>query len=185
MAAPVDYFVTADPSWNLLQTQNVNLKYDTSLLDANVYLPAFSTIDGTDVQIQIANVGGGTVNVIAYSEVGPPPVQNLIGGATSFSFTGDGLIYTLKIKQIDGVAIEWEIEEPVSSSVLALTQADLATPSYVNLPVGFVVYVLDYDATGKGCSIQKTTAANSNFQDWVVTATEATASTGGFGKNPI
>lgn len=182
--AATSYFLAADPSWNLLQLQNVNLKYDTSASDADVFLPQLSAVSAVEVQIQIANVGGGTVNLFAYSEVGPPPVQDTIGGATSFSFTGDGLIYTLKIKQIDGVAIEWEIEEPVSTVAAALAQAGLATPTYVNLPVGFVVYVTNYNATGKGCAIQKTTAANSDFNDWVVIATEATASTGGFGQNP-
>jgi hypothetical protein len=183
--AATSYFLAADPSWNLLQLQNVNLKYDTSLTDADVFLPELSTVSAFEVQIQIANVGGGTVNLFAYSEVGPPPVQNTIGGAISFSFTGDGLIYTLKIRQIDGVGIEWEIEEPVSSVAAAIAQGDLATPQYVNLPVGFVVYVTDYDGSGKGCSIQKTTATNGDFQDWVVTATEDTTSTGGFGVNPI
>lgn len=183
MAGTVDYFVTADPSWNLLQTQNVYLKYDTSVDNADVYLPELSTFTGLDVQIQVTNSGTGDVTLIAYSEVGPPVVQNTIGGATSF-VVGPNITLTLRIKQIDGVGIEWEIEEPVSTSVAALAQADLATPTYVNYPIGFVVYVLDYDATGKGCSIQKTTVANSDFQDWVVTATEATASTGGFGQNP-
>ena len=91
---------------------------------------------------------------------------------------------TLRIKQIEGIAIEWEIEEPVSTSVAALVQAGLATPTYVNYPIGFVVYVLDYNATGEGCSIQKTSVLNGDFSDWIVTATELTASTGGFGQNP-
>jgi hypothetical protein len=182
--AVVDYFVTADPSWNLLQTQNVYLKYNTTIDDADVYLPELSTFTGLDVQIQVTNTGPGDVTLIAYSEAGPPAVQNTIGGATSF-IVGADVTLTLRIKQIEGIAIEWEIEEPVSTSVAALAQAGLATPTYVNYPIGFVVYVLDYNATGEGCSIQKTSVANGDFNDWIVTATELTASTGGFGQNPV
>lgn len=182
--AVVDYFVTADPSWNLLQTQNVYLKYNTAVDDADVYLPELSTFTGLDVQIQVTNSGAGDVTLIPYSEVGPPAVQNTIGGATSF-IVGPNITLTLRLKQIDGVGIEWEIEEPVSSVAAAIAQADLATPQYVNLPVGFVVYVTDYDGSGKGCSIQKTSVANGDFNDWIVTATELTASTGGFGQNPV
>jgi hypothetical protein len=179
----VNYFVAADPSWNLLQTQNVYLKYNTAVDDADVYLPELSTFTGLDVQIQVTNSGAGDVTLIPYSEVGPPAVQNTIGGATSF-VVGANVTLTLRIRQIDGVGIEWEIEEPVSTSVGALAQAGLATPTYVNYPIGFVVYVLNYNATGEGCSIQKTSVANGTFLDWIVTATELTASTGGFGQNP-
>jgi hypothetical protein len=181
--ATVNYFVAADPSWNQLQTQNVYLKYDTSVDDADVFLPELSTFTGLDVQIQVTNSGTGDVTLIAYSEVGPPVVQNTIGGANSF-LVAPGVTLTLRIRQIDGIAIEWEIEEPVSTSVAALAQAALATPAYVNYPIGFVVYVLDYNATGDGCSIQKTSVANGDFNDWIVTATESNASTGGFGANP-
>jgi hypothetical protein len=184
MATPTtNYFIVQDPSWSLLQLQNVYLKYDTSVTNAAVRLPQLSTVVGKDVQIQITNVGGGALTVFPFSQAGPPSIQDTISGGIAFQFTKE--TYTLKIKQIDGVAVEWEIEEPVSISVAALNQAGLATPTYVNYPIGFVVYVLDYNATGKGCSIQKTSVANGDYQDWIVTATENTFDTGGFGLNPI
>jgi hypothetical protein len=183
MAAATPYYVATNELSNLLQLQNVYFKYDTSVNDADVFLPELSTVTGLDCQIQITNSGSGLVTLIAYSEVGPPAIQDTIGGANSFEIAA-GVTLTLRIKQIDGVAIEWQIEEPVSISVAALNQAGLATPTYVNYPIGFVVYVLDYNATGKGCSIQKTSVAAGTFADWIVTATEATASTGGFGANP-
>lgn len=181
--AVIPYYLTNGDLPNLLQLQNRYLKYDTSVDDADVFLPELSTVTGLDSQIQITNSGSGIVTLKAYSEVGPPAVQDTIGGATSFVVAA-GVTLTLKIKQIDGLPIEWEIEEPVSAIVAALTQAALATPTYVNYPIGFVVYVTDYAATGKGCSIQKTSVANGDFNDWVVTATESTGDTGGFGQNP-
>ena len=182
--AVVDYYVTTNELPNLLQLQYVNLDYDTSVDDADVYLPQLSTIEANLIQIQISNIGGGTVNIIPFTEVGPPAVQDTISGAETFAFTGNGVFFTLRINTVDGVATEWAIEQPVSLSVAAANQASFATPTYVNYPVGFVVYILDYNATGEGCSCQKTSVAAGTFLDWIVTATELTASTGGFGRNP-
>lgn len=182
----IDYYVAVDPSWNLLQLENVYLTYDTTVDDANVYLPQLSTIAGKGVQIQISNIGGGDVNIIPFADaLALPPVQDTISGSTGFTFTGNGSFYTLRINQIEGVAIDWAIEQDLSTSVAAINQASLAALPYTNSPIGFVVYVLNYNATGKGCSIKKTTDSNGTFLDWVVTATEATVSTGGFGGNPI
>ena len=183
--AALDYYVTADPSWGLLQLENVSLTYDTTLVDADVYLPQLSTITAKNVQIQINNIGGGVVNLIPFADgAAVPPVQDTISGATSFEFTGDGVFYTLRINSIDGVAIDWAIEQALSVSVGAANQASFATPTYVNYPIGFVVYIKNYNATGEGCSVQKTSAAAGTFLDWIVTATELTASTGGFGDTP-
>ena len=183
--AVVNYYVTTNELPNLLQLQYVSLDYDTSVDDANVYLPQLSTIEATLIQLQISNIGGGIVTIIPFSQVGPPAIQDTISGAETFAFTGNGKFFTLRINSVDGVATEWAIEQPVSVSVAAANQASFATPTYVNYPIGFVVYILDYNATGEGCSVQKTSTAAGTFADWIVTATELTASTGGFGVNPI
>jgi hypothetical protein len=185
MATTVNYFVAADPSWELLQFQKVSLTYDTTLADANVYLPELSTIDGKLVEIQITNIGGGVLTVYPFADVSAvPPVQDTISGATSFQFPATAVFFTLKINQIDSVAIDWAIEQSLTTSVPALAQAGLAAPPYTNYPVGIVAYVLNYDATAKGCAIQKTADSNSNYLDWTVIATESTTDTGGFGQNP-
>ena len=183
--AAIDYYVTTNELPNLLQLQYVSLDYDTSLFDADVYLPQLSTIEATLIQLQITNIGGGVVRIIPFSDgAAVPPVQDTISGAETFSFTGTGVFYTLRINSVDGVATEWAIEQPVSTSLPAANQASFATPTFINYPIGFVVYILNYNATGEGCSVQKTSVANSTFLDWIVTATELTASTGGFGANP-
>ena len=182
--AVISYYVTTNELPNLLQLQYVSLDYDTAIDDADVYLPQLSTIEATLIQLQISNTGGGVVNIIPFSQVGPPAVQDTISGAETFAFTGTGTFYTLRINSIDGVATEWAIEQPVSTNIGAANQASFATPTYVNYPIGFVVYILNYNGTGEGCSCQKTSVANSTFADWIVTATELTGSTGGFGANP-
>jgi hypothetical protein len=187
MAAATNYYVQASELPNLLQLQNVSLTYDTTLTNANVYLPQLSTIEGNLVQIQITNIGGGTLTVIPFADGGAvPPVQDTISGATSFVFAGnsDPEFYTLKINLIQGVAVDWSIEQSLSVPVLALAKADLAAAPYTNYPVGIVVYVVDYATSGKGCSIQKISDSNGTFADWIVTATESTADTGGFGQVP-
>ena len=185
MAPVTDYYVTADPSWEQLQFQNVRLTYDTSVTNADVYLPQLSTIVGKEVQIQITNIGSGQITIIPFADgAAVPPVQDTISGSTSFAFTGDGTFYTLKINQIDSIAIDWAIEQALTASVANLTQADLAAAPYINYPVGIVVYVVDYATSGNGCSIQKVTDSNDGYKDWVVTATESTADTGGFGQYP-
>jgi hypothetical protein len=183
--ATVNYFVQASELPNLLQLQKVSLTYDTTVDDANVYLPELSTIDGKLVEIQITNIGGGVLTVIPFANLAAvPPVQDTISGATSFVFPSNAVFFTLKINLIQGVAIDWSIEQALSTSVPALAQAGLAAAPYTNYPVGIVVYVLDYATSGKGCAIQKTSDSNGTFADWTVIATEDTADTGGFGQNP-
>ena len=182
--AVVNYYVTANELPNLLQLQYVNLDYDTSVDDANVYLPQLSTIEANLIQVQISNIGGGTVTIIPFSQVGPPAIQDTISGAETFAFTGSGKFLTLRINTVDGVATEWEIEQPLTLSVVAANQASFATPTYINYPIGFIVYIANYNATGDGCSCQKTSIAAGTFFDWIITATENNASTGLFGRNP-
>lgn len=73
----------------------------------------------------------------------------------------------------------------VSKAVAGLDQATLALPQYVALPVGTTLSVVDYNTTGEGCTIQKVSTANGDYQDWMVIATTAKASTGTIGVNPI
>ena len=132
----LDYFVAADPSWNLLQLENVSLTYDTTLLDADVYLPQLSTITAKNVQIQINNIGGGIVNLIPFADgAAVPPVQDTISGAESFAFTGTDIFYTLRINSIDGVALSWAIEQPL---YLSVATAAFASFSIIQLDLRFM-----------------------------------------------
>lgn len=72
----------------------------------------------------------------------------------------------------------------VSTKVLALAKADLATAPYTALPIGTTLSVVDYAGTGTGCTMQKTTDANGTFADWMIIASDAKADTGGIGTNP-
>lgn len=72
----------------------------------------------------------------------------------------------------------------VSTKTLALAKADLATAPYIALPIGTMLSVVNYAATGTGCTMQKTTDTNSTFADWMIIASDAKADTGGIGTNP-
>lgn len=67
----------------------------------------------------------------------------------------------------------------------AAVSADFATPTYIAYPIGKVVAITDYKATGDGMTIQKTSLAGSNRTDWVIIATEDPANTGHIGENPV
>lgn len=75
--------------------------------------------------------------------------------------------------------------ETIAKAVAALTQANLALVQYTALSVGTTLAVEDYDGTGEGCTIQKVSTTNGDYQDWMVIATTAKASTGTIGVSPI
>lgn len=184
------YTLVADPSWALSQLSNVYLTVDASAAPVTINLPELSTVTALNVKIHvIVAVGGNTTTINAYSEVGPPPVQDTISGGTSFGIYNEGDSCILTINQADGVATSWAVnavtETPfIGGSIAAISQATFALAQYVALPIGWTGYVLDYDGSGFGCAVTKTSVANGDYQDWLVVATEDTASTGGFGQNP-
>jgi hypothetical protein len=72
----------------------------------------------------------------------------------------------------------------VSAAVAALNRTTLALAQYIALPIGTMLSVLDYNATGKGVTIQKISLVASTYADWMVVATEAAASTGHISEAP-
>jgi hypothetical protein len=72
-----------------------------------------------------------------------------------------------------------------TSVVATLAQVDLALDAYTDLFIGTKLSIVDYDGTGDGCTIQKTSTSNGDFADWIVIATDNTVSTGAIGVNPI
>ena len=80
----------------------------------------------------------------------------------------------------EGVKFFLDLTQPEETKISPYT----TKYTYINYPIGFVVYIANYNATGDGCSCQKTSIAAGTFFDWIVTATENNASTGLFGRNP-
>ena len=65
-------------------------------------------------------------------------------------------------------------------------QADFATDTQtLAAAVGNILIVKDYNVTGFGGSFIKLATINNSYLDWVVLATDATASVGFYGNNPL
>ncbi len=183
-----NYTLTPTVEWKNVQFEDIFLECDTTLADVNISLPALSALGGFwSNRIHILNkVGGNNVNIIAYTTLLPLPVSNFINGVAQITLAsaGDSCVVTVEDENNWVCALAGGIAGvPVIAPTLA--QAGLATPAYTSLAVGTLVAVVDYDGTGDGCTLVKTTLANDTFLDWVVLATENTASTGGTGTNPI
>lgn len=73
----------------------------------------------------------------------------------------------------------------LTSVVAALNQATFATAPYIAMTVGTTIAVKNYNATAKSCVVQKISVAAGTYEDWIIISTEAVASTGANGYNPI
>lgn len=187
-----NYNLTPTTEWKNVQFEDIFLECDTTLADVNIYLPALSSLNRFwSNRIHILNkVGGNKVNVIAFNNtppVPPTPLEvNFINGVAQvvLQTTGDSCVVGVEDESnwvcslLGGSA-----GVPVIAPTLA--QAGLATATYTGLAIGTLITVVNYNATGDGCTLVKTTLANGNYTDWVVLATENKASTGGTGANPI
>lgn len=183
-----NYNLTPTAEWKNVQFEDIFLECDTTLADVNISLPALSALGGFwSNRIHILNkVGANKVNIIAYTTLLPLPVSNFINGVAQVTLenTGDSCVVTVEDENNWVCALAGGIAGvPVIAPTLA--QAGLATATYTDLAVGTLVAVEDYDTTGDGCTLVKTTLANGNYKDWVVLATENKASTGGTGGNLI
>jgi hypothetical protein len=69
--------------------------------------------------------------------------------------------------------------------VAALNQTTLSGAIYDDKSIGATVVVVDWNATGTGCVLQKIDNTNDDYQDWIVVATDGVADTGAIGVNPI
>lgn len=105
-----------------------------------------------------------------------------LGGLTTVAvdgvtITGDGTV---------GNPLEVQFPAPTVPIVKAsFAQGDFAAqPEVVALPLGGIVIVTDYNASGNGGSFVRVDDTNDSYLDFVVLASENTASTGLFGANP-
>ena len=106
-----------------------------------------------------------------------------LGGLTTVAvdgvtITGDGTI---------GDPLEVIFPAPTPAIVkAAFIQADFASDVDASAAaIGATLIVTDYTASGFGGSFTRVTDVNGTYLDWVVLASEDTASTGLFGTNPL
>jgi hypothetical protein len=183
-----NYTLTPSVEWRNVQLEDQFLECDTTLGDVNISLPDIADLERFwSVRIHIINkVGANAVNLIAFTTLLPTPVTNFINGVASVSLenSGDSLICAVQ-DETNWLSTASSGYAGVPTVVAALNQAGLSGVIYDALPVGSSLAVVDYNATGDGCTLVKTTVANNTFADWIVVATELVASTGGIGTNPI
>jgi hypothetical protein len=183
-----NYNLTPTVEWRQVQLEDQFLECDTTLGDVNIFLPDIADLERFwTVRIHIINkVGANKVNLIAFTTLLPAPVTNFINGVALVSLTnvGDSTICFIE-DETNWLSTASGSSVGIPTVVAALAQAALATATYTSLPVGSSLAVVDYDATGDGCTLVKTTLANNTFADWIIVATDLVASTGGIGKNPI
>lgn len=72
-----------------------------------------------------------------------------------------------------------------TSIVAAANAATLATAPYIAMGIGTMKTIVNYNATAKGCTIQKLATAAGTAADWKVIATDDKADTGAIGVTPI
>jgi hypothetical protein len=183
-----NYNLTPTTEWKNVQLEDIFLDCDTTLADVNIFLPELALLNrfwGNRIHI-LNRIGANAVNIIAYTTLLPTPVTDFINGVSSVTLqsVGDSCVVSVEgennwICNLSGGSAGVPVIAPT------LAQAGLATPAYTELGVGTLVAVVDYDATGDGCTLVKTTLANGDHTDWIVLATDLVASSGGIGTNPI
>ena len=175
-------------------------------LNGNVFEKIYIDVDATngDVTINLPNIATfgrvfnfelvvtridsslNSVNIVPFSSV-VPVVQQYIGSSTLAQIATRYESLVLSPINDNG----WASEATgggsltVPATVAGLNQANLALAQYVDAAVGTMLMVVDYNATGTGCTIVKTTVANGDYQDWFILATDGLADTGAIGTNPI
>lgn len=183
-----NYNLVAQTEWRNVQFEDVFLECDTTLADVNITLNSIADLNRSwSVRLHIINkVGANAVNIIAYTTLLPVPVTDTINGvaSTTLANVGDSCIVAVQAEN-NWISTASNNSVGVPTVVATLNQAGLSGAIYDALPIGSSLAVVDYSATGDGCTLVKTTLANNTFLDWVVVATDLVASSGGIGTNPI
>jgi hypothetical protein len=175
-------------------------------LNGNVFEKIYVDVDATngDVTINLPNISVfgrvfnfelvvtridnslNSVNVVPFASV-VPLIQQYIGSATLSQIATRYESLVLSPVNDNGWASESTGGGSVSipATVGGLVQANLSLAQYVDAAVGTIYMVVDYNATGTGCTLVKTTLANGDYQDWFILASDGIADTGAIGTNPI
>lgn len=69
--------------------------------------------------------------------------------------------------------------------VAALNRTTLSALAYDDKSIGATVVVINWNATGTGCVLQKIDDTNNTFADWIVVATDDIVDTGAIGVTPL
>ena len=162
---------------------NITIDCDATLGDVIIELPNISVFSGRYAcKITVNRLDNSLNGVRIIADTTTP--GNLIGSLTEVGLPTRYDSVICQPVSANGWAASLSLSN-LPNSVGGLAQADLALAQYVDAVLGTTLCVVDYDATGFGCTLVKNSTANGDFQDWIITATDDVASTGGIGTNPI
>lgn len=162
---------------------NITIDCDATLGDVIIELPNISVFSGRYAcKITVNRLDSSLNGVRVFADTTTP--GNLIGSLTEVGLPTRYDSVICQPVSANGWSASLSLSN-LPNSVGGLAQADLALAQYVDAVLGTTLCVVDYDATGFGCTLVKNANAMGDFQDWIITATDDKASTGGIGTNPI
>ena len=174
------YFIDPIDSFQNVFRQ-ITIDVDATLGDIEIVLPEISpTYNGNYNSTLIINRFDASGNALKIFAQG----SDLIGSVTTIQLATQFDSAVIKPVSLQGWSAQ-VTSSNIPSAIGSLSGADLATNAYVDLAVGTTLIVKDYDTSGFGCTIVKTTLAGNSNTDWIVMSTDDTASTGAIGFNPL
>lgn len=180
-----NYTLPFNSNWSNTALQDVYLDCDSTAAAVNITLPAISELErlAWNVRIHVRDAAG-TAATNAINIIADTTTPDKINGVPQVSIdikNGSGLITVVSDSQ-------WAFAETqtvqIPSVVAALARATFATAPYIAMEIGTQLCVTNYNATSESCLVQKKTASNGTYLDWIVISTTAKASTGTIGANP-
>lgn len=175
------YVIPSDNSGNIIN--KITIDCDATAGDITIVLPIIgSTYAGRYNSVIVVNRLDNSLNAIKV--IVDPLSSDLIGSVTEVGLKA----------QYDSVELQpssefgWSANITASnlpSAVGGLDQATLSLTQYVDLPVGSILCVVDYNTTGDGVTLVKISSTNGDYQDYIILATENPASTGHIGQSSI
>ena len=163
--------------------RQITIDVDATLGDVEIVLPEiYTTYNGNFNSTLIINRIDASGNALKISV--DPASADLIGSVTTIQLATQFDSAVIKPVSLQGWSAQ-VTSSNIPSAIGSLSGADLATNAYVDLAVGTTLIVKDYDTSGFGCTIVKNSLAGNSNTDWVVMSTDALASTGAIGFNPL
>jgi len=163
--------------------RQITIDVDASVGDVTIQLPEiYTTYNGNFNSTIIINRVDATSNALKI--IVDPASSDLIGSVNTIQLATQFDSATIKPVSLQGWSAQ-VTSSNIPSVLVGLSGALLSDPVYVDYAVGSIIICSDYNTSGFGCTIVKTSLAGSDNTDWVVMSTDDVISTGGTGQTPI
>ena len=163
--------------------RQITIDVDASVGDVTIQLPEiYTTYNGNFNSTIIINRVDASGNALKISV--DPASADLIGSVNTIQLATQFDSAVIKPVSLQGWSAQ-VTSSNIPSVLIGLSGALLSDPVYVDYAVGSIIICSDYNTSGFGCTIVKTSLAGSDNTDWVVMSTDDVISTGGTGQTPI